>query len=191
MAIILKANKGNLFVSSVLVVFWYTHSPNFLDTPRTYIACRVSSVAQQPKSGPNCLVEFASSHTVNGHRHTPGRTLNERSTRRSNSLLTQHTTNTRDEHPCSLSGIWSRESSNQGDANLHLRPHGYRERQLALHNMSRIVCYQRTCCEIQRLKLCGALLCEPVWRPGVAILERAEAAVSLWRTFVASLFQCV
>jgi hypothetical protein len=32
MAIILKANKVNLFVSSVLFVFWY-HSPNFLDTP--------------------------------------------------------------------------------------------------------------------------------------------------------------
>jgi hypothetical protein len=33
-AIILKANKVNLFVSSVLFVFWY-HSPNFLDTPCT------------------------------------------------------------------------------------------------------------------------------------------------------------
>jgi hypothetical protein len=32
-AIILKAYKGNSFVSSVLFVFWY-HSPNFLDTPR-------------------------------------------------------------------------------------------------------------------------------------------------------------
>jgi hypothetical protein len=32
MAIILKTNKVNLFVSSVLFVFWY-HSPNFLDTP--------------------------------------------------------------------------------------------------------------------------------------------------------------
>jgi hypothetical protein len=32
MAIILKVNKLNLFVSSVLFVFWY-HSPNFLDTP--------------------------------------------------------------------------------------------------------------------------------------------------------------
>jgi hypothetical protein len=36
MAIILKANKVNLFVSSVLFVFWY-HSPNVLDTPRMYI----------------------------------------------------------------------------------------------------------------------------------------------------------
>jgi hypothetical protein len=33
MAIILKANKVNLFVSSVLFVFW-DHSPSFLDTPR-------------------------------------------------------------------------------------------------------------------------------------------------------------
>jgi hypothetical protein len=33
MAIILKANKGNLFVFSVLFVLWY-HSPKFLDTPR-------------------------------------------------------------------------------------------------------------------------------------------------------------
>jgi hypothetical protein len=32
MAIILKGNKVNLFVSSVLFVFWY-NSPNFLDTP--------------------------------------------------------------------------------------------------------------------------------------------------------------
>jgi hypothetical protein len=33
MASILKVNKVNLFVSSVLFVFWY-HSPNFVDTPR-------------------------------------------------------------------------------------------------------------------------------------------------------------
>jgi len=33
MAIILKANEVNLFVSSVLFVFWY-HSPKVLDTPR-------------------------------------------------------------------------------------------------------------------------------------------------------------
>jgi hypothetical protein len=37
MAIILKVNKLNLFVSSVLFVFCY-HSPNVLDTPRTYSA---------------------------------------------------------------------------------------------------------------------------------------------------------
>jgi hypothetical protein len=35
MAIILKANKVNLFVYSVLFVFWY-HSPNVLDTPRMH-----------------------------------------------------------------------------------------------------------------------------------------------------------
>jgi hypothetical protein len=34
----LKANKVNLFVSSVLFVFWY-HSPNFLDTPHTTVEC--------------------------------------------------------------------------------------------------------------------------------------------------------
>jgi hypothetical protein len=34
MAIILKVNKVNLFVSSVLFVFWY-HSPNVLDRPCT------------------------------------------------------------------------------------------------------------------------------------------------------------
>jgi hypothetical protein len=36
MAIILKDNKVNLFVSSVLFVFWY-HSPNCLDTPRMIV----------------------------------------------------------------------------------------------------------------------------------------------------------
>jgi hypothetical protein len=35
MAIILKANKVNLFVSSVLFVFWY-HSPNVSDTPHIW-----------------------------------------------------------------------------------------------------------------------------------------------------------
>jgi hypothetical protein len=33
MAIILKANEVNVFVSSVVFVFWF-HSPNVLDTPR-------------------------------------------------------------------------------------------------------------------------------------------------------------
>jgi hypothetical protein len=32
MAIVLKAKKINLFVYSLLFVFWY-YSPNFLDTP--------------------------------------------------------------------------------------------------------------------------------------------------------------
>jgi hypothetical protein len=40
MMIILKANKVNLFVSSVLFVFWY-QSPNFLDTPHI---CNISSL---------------------------------------------------------------------------------------------------------------------------------------------------
>jgi hypothetical protein len=39
MAVILKANKVNLFVSSVLFVFWY-HSPNVLKTPLMYFICR-------------------------------------------------------------------------------------------------------------------------------------------------------
>jgi hypothetical protein len=38
MAIILKANKVNLFVSFVLFVFW-SHSPNVLDTPHI---CNIS-----------------------------------------------------------------------------------------------------------------------------------------------------
>jgi hypothetical protein len=36
----LKANKVNLFVSSVLFVFWY-HSPNVLDTPHI---CNISGL---------------------------------------------------------------------------------------------------------------------------------------------------
>jgi hypothetical protein len=40
MMIILKANKVNLFVSSVLFVFWY-HSPNVLDTPHIYNVSRL------------------------------------------------------------------------------------------------------------------------------------------------------
>jgi hypothetical protein len=51
-------------------------------------------MAQQPKSGPSCLVvEFSSSHTVNRHTHTPY-TLNEKSARRRNRLLTQPTQET-------------------------------------------------------------------------------------------------
>jgi hypothetical protein len=37
MTIILKANKVNLFVSSVLFIFWY-NSPNFLDTPCIFVS---------------------------------------------------------------------------------------------------------------------------------------------------------
>jgi hypothetical protein len=47
MAIILKANKVNLFVSSVLFVFWY-HSPNILDTPHT---CNISWLRVKKKIG--------------------------------------------------------------------------------------------------------------------------------------------
>jgi hypothetical protein len=36
----LKANKVNLFVSSVLFVFWY-HSPNGLDTPHIWNISRL------------------------------------------------------------------------------------------------------------------------------------------------------
>jgi hypothetical protein len=50
-AIILKANKGNLFVSSVLFVFWY-HSPNFLDTPRIkqHSSVRITILAIESKN---------------------------------------------------------------------------------------------------------------------------------------------
>jgi hypothetical protein len=43
MAIILKTNKVNLFVSSVLFVFWY-HSLNFLDTPHINILLNIPYV---------------------------------------------------------------------------------------------------------------------------------------------------
>jgi hypothetical protein len=43
MAIILKDNKVNLFVFSVLFIFWY-HSPNVLDTPHTRI-CDISRLS--------------------------------------------------------------------------------------------------------------------------------------------------
>ena len=43
-------------------------------------------------------------------------------------LPTQHTTNTRDEHPCS-SGIRTRDPSHQAAVDLSLRPHGHRDRQ--------------------------------------------------------------
>jgi hypothetical protein len=52
MAIILKANKLNLFVSSVLFVFWY-HSSNFLDT--TYSSYMVSALCNQSQTYTLCL----------------------------------------------------------------------------------------------------------------------------------------
>jgi hypothetical protein len=48
MAIILEANKVNLFVSSVLFVFWY-HSPNSLDTPRNSQSSGQDWKADDPK----------------------------------------------------------------------------------------------------------------------------------------------
>jgi hypothetical protein len=50
MAIILKANKVNLFVSSVLFVFWY-HSPNVLDTPHICDISRLRVKVAGKRSG--------------------------------------------------------------------------------------------------------------------------------------------
>jgi hypothetical protein len=46
MAIILKASKVDLFVSSVLFVSWY-HSPNFLDTTRTIVAYQQMQIGSE------------------------------------------------------------------------------------------------------------------------------------------------
>jgi hypothetical protein len=46
-AIILKVNKVNLFVSSVLFVFW-CHSPNFLDTPHMYVCAGTNNEQNVP-----------------------------------------------------------------------------------------------------------------------------------------------
>jgi hypothetical protein len=45
MAVILKVNKVNLFVSSVLFVFWY-HSPNVFDTPHICDISRLRAKAE-------------------------------------------------------------------------------------------------------------------------------------------------
>jgi hypothetical protein len=50
MAIILKTNKVNLFVSSVLFVFWY-HSPNVLDTLHI---CNISWLRVNRAYGEGC-----------------------------------------------------------------------------------------------------------------------------------------
>jgi hypothetical protein len=47
MAIILKANKVNLFVSSVLFVFCY-NSPNVLDTPHRKAFDQVATARSRP-----------------------------------------------------------------------------------------------------------------------------------------------
>jgi hypothetical protein len=49
-AIILKVNKVNLFVSSVLFIFWY-YSPSLLDTPRTSSQCHTKCWPPQSITG--------------------------------------------------------------------------------------------------------------------------------------------
>jgi hypothetical protein len=72
--IILKANKVNLFVSSVLFVFWY-HSPNALDTPHicNISRLRVKQVMHkirhevtvfQPEEGDGSLLVNSASHFI-------------------------------------------------------------------------------------------------------------------------------
>jgi hypothetical protein len=56
----LKANKVNLFVSSVLFVFWY-HSPNVLDTLHI---CNISWLRVKDKRGNSHLKEEAMDRTV-------------------------------------------------------------------------------------------------------------------------------
>jgi hypothetical protein len=51
MAIVLKTNKVNLFVSSVLFVFWY-HSPNILETPGILIYKPTSTLSSSHRRLP-------------------------------------------------------------------------------------------------------------------------------------------
>jgi hypothetical protein len=67
MAIILKANKVNWFVSSVLFVSWY-HSPNFLDTPRVY-PIHMPSSGIIPKKLHSSIESGDKKHTQN-NRHS-------------------------------------------------------------------------------------------------------------------------
>jgi hypothetical protein len=60
MAIIFKVNKVNLFVSSLLFVFWF-HSPNFLDTPRMPRPQDLLLTSQQPHQHQH---QAASLHSV-------------------------------------------------------------------------------------------------------------------------------
>jgi hypothetical protein len=60
MAIILKTYKVNLFVSSVLFVFWY-HSPNVLDTLHI---CNISWLRVKERTGYSHLKEEALDRTV-------------------------------------------------------------------------------------------------------------------------------
>jgi hypothetical protein len=61
MAIILKANKVNLFVPSVLFVFCY-HSPNYLDTPRTKEILQPKQLSHFPST-----LRFSIQRTAIGH----------------------------------------------------------------------------------------------------------------------------
>jgi len=81
-------------------------------------------VAQESKSGHSrYVIEVYWSDT-----HTPARTpLNEWSDRRRGRHLNSSTKNTTDEHPC-LCRIRTRDLSKQAGADLHLRPHGHRNR---------------------------------------------------------------
>jgi hypothetical protein len=69
MAIILNANKVNLFVFSVLFVFWY-HSPNVLDTPRKYVTLlkvinrATETLGDQTVTMPLCLSTVPQGLTV-------------------------------------------------------------------------------------------------------------------------------
>jgi hypothetical protein len=59
----LKANKVNLFVSSVLFDFWY-NSPNFLDTPHI---CDTSRLTVNKLLNLNCLIlHVTSCHVSSG-----------------------------------------------------------------------------------------------------------------------------
>jgi hypothetical protein len=63
MAIILKANKVNIFVFSVLFVFWY-HSPNFLDTPRIFTGRKKKTRMTWSKMGKGCSEGYETQKTV-------------------------------------------------------------------------------------------------------------------------------
>jgi hypothetical protein len=63
MAIILKANKANLFVSSLLFVFWY-HSPNFLDTPRMMHGYQNNAIPLQGRAIPQGFMKLRISELI-------------------------------------------------------------------------------------------------------------------------------
>jgi hypothetical protein len=86
------------------------------------------SVALKPKSGQACpFLKFLYQPQPHTFSRTP---LINPSWR---PLLTQHKTNTRDNH--ALCGIRTRDPSNQAAADLHLRPHGQQDRHVRVHNI--------------------------------------------------------